>query len=540
MGHALALVVTQRCHGTRHEALQFHHTRAINKYELNLPPLHKKGVDFTSGAKLSNPEDKSGLSLLLKYHDCRDHFACIKLGCGSSYMPSPVSGSLSSNLLLSEFPTVLDNRPLIAKPLYYAIVHKKCIPPASDDKILGRSVIADYRLPLDHGVKPTNVFSAIPCTLLLYDWLTNLDSEIEYIWGTAWSLGRITYHMNRVWPIIVLSESRLIIIVNCKSNRNPSDVHGLKHIIGVFLFRCWALYRKSRGYDMSLKRPKVYIGPRETFSTDSFYNKAIRISYKSSATIEAVRLPFSGSAILGTLSSVICSRMSLSLHRFADSSRSRLDSSSETGSSIALATVSYHRYPKGTTTWSSARRSHAFHRWLCFTNPTRAHHYIAHAYLTLRDTMADTAFRKIDVDKLEEDVLLATDLYDPDPRGPDGALADAKAKTGQVRTALNTQGALSLILTDPPYGVEAEEAATTSSVFLVLASTKAADIPNILRSLEPEQHDTLMKYLYKGMALQNEATVEVNSSVLLTWHEKLTELAGTGCIVRVMTDRRVV
>ncbi|CEL56656.1 Actin-related protein 2/3 complex subunit 5 OS=Mus musculus GN=Arpc5 PE=2 SV=3 [Rhizoctonia solani AG-1 IB] len=145
--------------------------------------------------------------------------------------------------------------------------------------------------------------------------------------------------------------------------------------------------------------------------------------------------------------------------------------------------------------------------------------------------MADTAFRKIDVDKLEEDILLATDLYDPDPRGPDGALADAKAKTGQVRTALN-----------PPYGAEAEEAkgVTTSSVFLVLASTKAADIPNILRSLEPDQHDTLMKYLYKGMALQNETTVEVNSSVLLTWHEKLTELAGTGCIVRVMTDRRVV
>lgn len=51
--------------------------------------------------------------------------------------------------------------------------------------------------------------------------------------------------------------------------------------------------------------------------------------------------------------------------------------------------------------------------------------------------MADTAFRRIDVDKLEEDVLLATDLYDPDPRGPEGALADARAKAGQVRTALS-------------------------------------------------------------------------------------------------------
>lgn len=29
-------------------------------------------------------------------------------------------------------------------------------------------------------------------------------------------------------------------------------------------------------------------------------------------------------------------------------------------------------------------------------------------------------------------------------------------------------------------------------------------------------------------------------SVLLSWHEKLVEVAGAGCIVRVMTDRRTV
>ena len=59
------------------------------------------------------------------------------------------------------------------------------------------------------------------------------------------------------------------------------------------------------------------------------------------------------------------------------------------------------------------------------------------------------------------------------------------------------------------------------------------------------------------MGLQGDA--DVNPSVLLGWHEKvsmpsgfnmdsaddrlapqLTEVAGTGCIVRVMTDRRVV
>jgi actin related protein 2/3 complex, subunit 5 len=67
-----------------------------------------------------------------------------------------------------------------------------------------------------------------------------------------------------------------------------------------------------------------------------------------------------------------------------------------------------------------------------------------------------------------------------------------------------------------------------------------------------------MKYLYKGMAMPGWG--DVSGSVLLVWHEKvcgscfsyrkfayardtliqLTEIAGTGCIVRVMTDRRTV
>lgn len=45
-----------------------------------------------------------------------------------------------------------------------------------------------------------------------------------------------------------------------------------------------------------------------------------------------------------------------------------------------------------------------------------------------------------------------------------------------------------------------------------------------------------MKYLYAGMAKPE----QYNSSILLTWHEKLTDAAGTGCIVRVMTDKRTV
>jgi actin related protein 2/3 complex subunit 5 len=79
--------------------------------------------------------------------------------------------------------------------------------------------------------------------------------------------------------------------------------------------------------------------------------------------------------------------------------------------------------------------------------------------------------------------------------------------------------------------------------------------------------DTLMKYLYKGMGTvapsekaggrnitpQTTGFTQASGrnfgggegggqamSVLLSWHEKLVEMAGPGSIVRVMSDRRTV
>jgi actin related protein 2/3 complex subunit 5 len=152
-------------------------------------------------------------------------------------------------------------------------------------------------------------------------------------------------------------------------------------------------------------------------------------------------------------------------------------------------------------------------------------------------------FRKIDVDAYDEDVLLETELYDPDPRGPQQAVEDAKAKTAAVRSSLakgDTVGALVAILDNPPYGPNADEAKnlTLQTVVTVLNSTKSTDIPNVVKSLPAEAQDTLMKYLYKGMGMPGWG--DVSGSVLLGWHEKLTEVAGTGCIVRAMTDRRLV
>ncbi|CAL1697480.1 unnamed protein product [Somion occarium] len=155
----------------------------------------------------------------------------------------------------------------------------------------------------------------------------------------------------------------------------------------------------------------------------------------------------------------------------------------------------------------------------------------------------DVNFRKIDIDQYDEDVLQEEELYEADPRDPAQVLNDAKAKVGAVRNALSkgdTVGAINLVLDGTPVGPNVEEAKNLNLQTLtsILNSTKASEIPAIVRSLSQDAQDTLMKYLYKGMALPGWG--EVSGSVLLGWHEKLTEVAGTGCIVRAMTDRRTV
>lgn len=46
---------------------------------------------------------------------------------------------------------------------------------------------------------------------------------------------------------------------------------------------------------------------------------------------------------------------------------------------------------------------------------------------------------------------------------------------------------------------------------------RASDITQVVKSLSTEQQDVLMKYLYAGMGKPE----QFNSSVLLTWHEKV-------------------
>lgn len=154
-------------------------------------------------------------------------------------------------------------------------------------------------------------------------------------------------------------------------------------------------------------------------------------------------------------------------------------------------------------------------------------------------------FRHLDVDQYNEEALHPLELAPPDTRSAQELLQLAQAKQASVRTRLASHdiaGALTEALHDPPTGEHALEArnATLSLVLDILNSTRTADIAPALKSLRIDERDTLMKYLYRGLEVGRTSGSSVNCAVLLSWHEKLTQLAGTGCIVRVMTDRRVV
>ncbi|CAG8546750.1 958_t:CDS:2 [Diversispora eburnea] len=164
------------------------------------------------------------------------------------------------------------------------------------------------------------------------------------------------------------------------------------------------------------------------------------------------------------------------------------------------------------------------------------------------------SFRSIDVDALDDEPLVQEELFcysDGTEIDPQEALNNVQTKGIEVRNLLtknNSEDALITAISDPPYGLNTTDAKVELNakiVMDVLNSIKATDILSLIKRLSIEQQDVLMKYIYCGMARvkkpkEKEPPEPFNSAVLLNWHEKLTEIAGVGCIVRVITDRKTV
>lgn len=66
----------------------------------------------------------------------------------------------------------------------------------------------------------------------------------------------------------------------------------------------------------------------------------------------------------------------------------------------------------------------------------------------------------------------------------------------------------------------------------VILNVKSSEIEAIVNTLDLDEIDVLMRYIYYGF----EHPVEGSSAYLLTWHDKACNRGGVGSIVRVLTE----
>jgi len=183
-------------------------------------------------------------------------------------------------------------------------------------------------------------------------------------------------------------------------------------------------------------------------------------------------------------------------------------------------------------------------------------------------------WRTINIDALDPDSSLNFDTSTLHPAFPPVSDAEIRTLSGQVRQLLrggDSEGALRGALENVPYGGDqATKDLHLQTIMEVLQSIKASEMTPILQRIYGSEGgseilDVLMKYLYKGMGspsssrgrnLTPEPTGSfsqitarpgassdnsgASTSVLLSWHEKVVEIAGLGCIARCMTDWRKV
>ncbi|KAJ5208968.1 hypothetical protein N7449_003347 [Penicillium cf. viridicatum] len=193
--------------------------------------------------------------------------------------------------------------------------------------------------------------------------------------------------------------------------------------------------------------------------------------------------------------------------------------------------------------------------------------------------MSQINYRTINIDALdpESSANFPMESLLPGTLPQAASASDAANAATQVRQMLrggDPEGALRTVLdTAPLGGDDRAKEVHLATVIDVLQGIRQGEMTRILEGVcsgdgGAERADCLMKYLYKGMSSaapgsgaqspkksvspQDTGFSQIQArnlgeggggqqmSVLLSWHERLVEIAGTGSIVRVMTDRRTV
>nr|SVE70776.1 EOG090X0HLA [Daphnia similis]SVE71406.1 EOG090X0HLA [Daphnia similis]SVE72039.1 EOG090X0HLA [Daphnia similis]SVE72666.1 EOG090X0HLA [Daphnia similis] len=152
---------------------------------------------------------------------------------------------------------------------------------------------------------------------------------------------------------------------------------------------------------------------------------------------------------------------------------------------------------------------------------------------------SSSAFRKIDVDQYNEDNYKEDDCGESQspPVGPDEKeIINFINQYPFNKNTFKNIEALKTVLRNAPISSRNQmvKDAALNVVMQVLLSMKSSQIEEAVNALDRDHLDILMKYIYRGF----ETPSEGSSGQLLAWHEKVHAVAGVGCIVRVLTDKK--
>lgn len=144
-----------------------------------------------------------------------------------------------------------------------------------------------------------------------------------------------------------------------------------------------------------------------------------------------------------------------------------------------------------------------------------------------------SGFRKIDVDQYSEDVF--RDEEGNEVTSPGAGYIDEQEVMSQLRGG-RAYEALRMVLIAAPVGSKNQSARDQALALAlkVILSIKTAEIDSIVKKLDTDQVDILMKYIYRGF----ECPSDGSSAHLLAWHDKVYQQGGVGSIVRVLTDKK--
>jgi actin related protein 2/3 complex subunit 5 len=139
-------------------------------------------------------------------------------------------------------------------------------------------------------------------------------------------------------------------------------------------------------------------------------------------------------------------------------------------------------------------------------------------------------FRKVNVDEYDEENFQDNEDTDVSEVGPN---------ENEVVNFLNQSknvDALKAVLQNPLQGGKDKRMKDkiVQLVVRVLTAFKTSEIEKAVGALDSKGLDILMKYIYRGFEFPSEGS----SAALLAWHEKAYAVGGSGCIIRVLTDRK--